>query len=83
MAGLDGMDDVASGTGRCAHGGGRTRRTARPDFLMTRRLSTKSGQAKDNMLLNFQMSPPLVAVDRFTSYLARNRASDLNFFCYT
>ena len=25
------------------------------------------------------MSPPPVAVDRFTSYLARNRASDLNF----
>ena len=31
------------------------------------------------MLLNFQMSSPLVPVDRFTSYLARNRASDLNF----
>ena len=79
MVGLDLMNDIVSGTGRCAHGGGRTRRTASPDFLITRKLSLKSGQAKDGMLLNVQMSPPQVAVDMYNSYLARNRASGLVF----
>ena len=48
-------------------------------FWIIRKLSLESGQVKDIMHLNFQMSPPLVAVYRFTSYLARSRASDLNF----
>ena len=32
-------------------------------FWITRKLSLESGQVKDIMHLNFQMSPPLVAVD--------------------
>ena len=32
-------------------------------FWITRKLSLESGQVKDNVHLNFQMSPPLVAVD--------------------
>ena len=82
MVGLDRMTDIVSGTGQCAHGGGRTRRTASPHLLITRKLSLKSGQAKDSVLLNFQMSPPRGAVDIYNSYLARNRASDLGFFSY-
>ena len=32
-------------------------------FWITRKLSLGSGQVKDIMHLNFQMTPPLVAVD--------------------
>ena len=32
-------------------------------FWITRKLSLESGQVKDNVHLNFQMSPQLVAVD--------------------
>ena len=32
-------------------------------FWILRKLSLESGQVKDIMHLNFQMSPPLVAVD--------------------
>ena len=32
-------------------------------FWIIRKLSLESGQGKDIMHLNFQMSPPLVAVD--------------------
>ena len=32
-------------------------------FWILRKLSLESGQGKDIMHLNFQMSPPLVAVD--------------------